>query len=125
MPYDCLESANIQAFKRLPPCCQHFIRTIQSRIEAEIQEKNPGKFRATSGFRAESVNRKYNGALESLHRLGMSRDFVPIAGFSVYSNPPVVDVERFRVLRSPALVTSPNGKHAVSVQKCWHVEVII
>lgn len=116
-PYDCKESANVSAWRRLPPCCQHFIRTIQARIQEEIDKKNSGLYVPTSGFRAESTNIKYFGALESLHRLGMARDFVPIAGFSAYSNAPFVDVERFRVLRSPADLNKP--------QKCWHVEVTV
>lgn len=116
MPYDCSEPDNIRAWKRLPPCFQNFIRTIQNCIEDEIQKKNPCKYRATSGFRAESVNRKYGGQLESGHRVGYPRDFVPVDGFSVNSHAPVVDVSRFRVLRSPADVKLP--------QKCWHIEFI-
>ena len=107
-PYDCKESANIAAFKKLPPVMQHTIRTIQNRIQEEVDKKNPGKFRPTSGFRAESINRKYGGSLESLHRLGMARDFVSISGD--VTCPPVVDSNYFKVIRSP---------------RCWHVEVIV
>lgn len=107
-PYDCNETNNRLAWRRLPPCCQHFIRTIQNRIQEEVDKKNPGKFKPTSGFRAESVNRKYDGALESLHRLGMARDFVDFSGS--FANPPCVDTNYFRVIRSA---------------RCWHIEVII
>lgn len=107
-PYDCKESANVAAFKKLPPCCQHFIRTIQNRIQEEVDKKNYGKFRPSSGFRSESVNRKYGGEMESLHRVGMARDFVPIDGIFTYS--PIVDNNYFRVIRSP---------------RCWHIEVIV
>lgn len=107
-PYDCKESANIAAFKRLPPLLQHTIRTVQNRIQQEVDKKNPGKFRPTSGFRSESVNRKYGGEMESLHRVGMARDFVPING--IFTDSPVVDSNYFRVIRSP---------------KCWHIEVMV
>jgi len=107
-PYDCKEADNREAWKRLPPCCQHFIRTIQNRIQAEVDKKNPSMFRATSGFRAETVNRRYNGATESLHRLGMARDFVPVNG--VFADSPIVNGNYFRVIRSP---------------RCWHIEVIV
>lgn len=110
IPYDCSEKNNIKAFKSLPPSMQFHIRTLQNAIQSEIDKKNPGIFRPTSGFRSESVNRKYGGALESLHRLGCARDFVPVAGFSVNSNCPDVDLERFKVIRSP---------------RCWHVEIVI
>ena len=107
-PYDCKEKDNIKAFKNLPPCCAHFIRTVQNRIQQEIDSKNPGRFRPTSGFRAESVNRKYGGVTESLHRLGMARDFVPVDG--LFDVAPVVDATRLKVIRSP---------------KCWHIELIV
>lgn len=109
-PYDCKEQSNVAAWKMLPPCCQHFIRTIQARIQEEIETRNAGQFKPTSGFRSEATNRKYGGATESLHRLGMARDFIPINGFSTYPLPPVVDNSRFSVIRCP---------------NCWHVEVII
>lgn len=108
MPYDCGESENVKAWKKLPPCCQHFIRTVQASIQEEVEKNNPSLYRPTSGFRAESINRKYHGSVESLHRLGMARDFVDSCGSLV--NPPVVNSERFRVIRS---------------SKCWHVETII
>lgn len=105
-PYDCSEASNVSAFKRLPHFAQFFIKTVQARIQEEVEKNNPGRFRPTSGFRAESTNRKFGGSLESLHRLGLARDFVPFDG--VFASPPLVDSARFRVLRSP---------------RCWHVEM--
>jgi len=116
-PYDCKEKANIEAWRLLPPVMQHTIRTVQNRIQEEIDKNNPGRFVPTSGFRAESVNRKYGGAPESLHRLGMARDFIPVDGFFVNTDAPLLAVSRFRVLRSPSDLSKP--------QKCWHVEVIV
>lgn len=107
-PYDCKEPSNVAAFKRLPPTMRHTIRTIQNRIQEEVDKKNPGKFRPTSGFRSEVANRKCGGSIESLHRLGMARDFVALSGS--FASPPVVDTNYFRVIRSP---------------RCWHVEVIV
>lgn len=104
-PYDCKESSNVQAFRLLPPSLQHYIRTVQHKIQAEIDEKNLGLFRPTSGFRSETTNRKYGGVIESLHRLGVARDFVPVNG--LFDNPPAVDPAWFLVRRSP---------------RCWHVE---
>lgn len=104
-PYDCKEPSNVQAFRLLPPSLQHYIRTVQHKIQAEIDEKNAGRFLPTSGFRSEAINRKYNGVLESLHRLGVARDFVPVNG--LFDDPPVVDSAWFLVRRSP---------------RCWHVE---
>lgn len=108
-PYDCSEKDNIKAFQRLPPVMQHTIRTIQARIQEEVETKNPCGFIPTSGFRAESTNRKYGGAMESLHRLGCARDFVNASGFNP-SIKPVVDDTRFKVIKSA---------------RCWHIEVII
>ena len=106
-PYDCKEVTNVQAFRLLPPSLQHYIRTVQHKIQAEIDEKNAGRFLPTSGFRSETPNRKYNGTIESLHRLGVARDFVPVNG--LFDDPPVVDSAWFLVRRSP---------------RCWHVEYI-
>ena len=78
---------------------------MQHKIQAEIDEKNSGLFRPTSGFRSETTNRKYGGTIESLHRVGVARDFVPVNG--LFDNPPAVDPAWFLVRRSP---------------RCWHVE---
>ena len=40
-PYDCKEPSNVQAFRLLPPSLQHYIRTVQHKIQAEIDEKMP------------------------------------------------------------------------------------
>jgi len=104
-PYDCKESSNVQAFRLLPPSLQHYIRTVQHKIQAEVDQKNPGLFLPTSGFRSETTNRKYGGVIESLHRLGVARDFVPANG--LFHSAPVVDSAWFLVRRSP---------------RCWHIE---
>lgn len=103
-PYDCKEPHNVQTFSKLPPSLQNYIRQVQHKIQQEVDSRNPGQFRCTSGFRSETVNRKYSGSIESLHRLGVARDFVPVGG--VFSDPPAVDPDWFSVSRSP---------------RCWHV----
>lgn len=105
-PYDCKEKENVEVFRALPAFFQFFIRTVQNRIQEEVEKNNPNRFKPTSGFRAEIINRKYGGARESLHRLGCARDFVPLNGD--FSSPPLVDSTRFRVLRS---------------SRCWHIEM--
>jgi len=113
MPYDCIGSdgvSNAKAFKRLCPTMQFTIRTIQNAIQTEIDSKNPGMFRPSSGFRSEQINRLHGGSLESLHRLGCARDFVPVEPLTFNTGAPSVDSARFRVIRSPL---------------CWHVEVIV
>lgn len=113
MPYDCVGVdgvSNAKAFKKLPPTMQFTIRTIQNSIQTEVDSKNPGKFQPTSGFRSEDTNIRNDGQLESLHRLGCARDYVPVKPFTFNDGAPVVDSSRFRVFRSPL---------------CWHVVVII
>lgn len=113
MPYDCSESSNVEAFRKLPPSTQMYIRTVQNSIQEEISRKNPGLFKSTSGFRSQATNQKYGGVLESLHRLGVARDFVPVSG--IFTSIPLVDENRFTLLRSPCDVKLP--------QKCWHVQI--
>lgn len=95
-----------KCFARLSPVIQMAITQFQIAIQSEVDKKNPGKFRPTSGFRSPQQNAAVGGVVDSLHIWGMARDFVPFDGdFSV---PPSVCSRRFLVRRSA---------------RCWHVEV--
>lgn len=79
---------------------------IQECIQATIEERNPGKFRFSSGWRGVFGNRAVGGKAKSRHLLALACDIVPLDGD--FSCPP--DVPGWlRVVRS-------NG--------CWHVEVM-
>lgn len=109
LPIDTYDPANPrhgQIFAKLAPAIQVAISCYQEQIQREVDTKNPGRFRPTSGFRCASENARVGGVPDSLHIWGMARDFVPVDGD--FSREPSVCSRRYRVHRSP---------------KCWHIEV--
>lgn len=93
-------------FARLGPVLQQAISTYQEKIQAEVDNKNPGRFVPTSGFRCASENQRVGGVPDSMHIWGLARDFAPVDGD--FERGPVVCSRLFRVLKS---------------HNCWHVEI--
>lgn len=106
------EGGHESAWSRVPASVKIAIEVYQSCLQREIDKRNPGKFRPSSGWRSDSGNRCAGGVADSRHLWGGARDFVPVD--PGYRKPPVVCSSMFRVLRSPV-----QGSF-----KCWHVEVI-
>lgn len=116
------EGGHDNAWARVPASVKIAIEVYQQCIQREVDKRNPGKYRPTSGWRSDSGNRnisrsdsgsrRASGVVDSRHLWGGARDFVPVD--TNYRLPPVVCPSMFRVLRSPA--TGPF--------RCWHVEVI-
>jgi len=104
--YDPEVARHQEVFTRFGPTLALVISGYQEIIQVEVDRKNPGKFRPTSGFRAASHNSLVGGVPDSLHIWGMARDFVPVDGD--FAHPPIVCERKFRLLRSA---------------RCWHVEL--
>ena len=106
------EGGHEHAWSRVPASVKIPIEVYQQCIQREVDKRNPGMFRPSSGWRSDSGNRRVGGVVDSRHLWGASRDFIPVD--PSYRKPPIVCPSMFRVLRSPA--TGPF--------RCWHVEVM-
>jgi len=91
--------------KLLLPAVQESIRAYQEIIQIEVDKKNPGQYRPTSGWRSDSGNRVVGGVPDSAHLWGGARDFVRLDGANI---PPTVCSKLFGVLMSSG---------------CWHVYI--
>ena len=76
------------AWDRLPASIKVAVEVYQQMLQREIDKRNPGRFRPTSGFRSDSGNRSCGGVVDSLHLWGAARDFVPVD--SSFRSPPSV-----------------------------------
>lgn len=112
-PEDIFDSSggHKSAWDRLPASIKVAIEVYQQMLQREVDKRNPGRFRPTSGFRSDTGNRRCGGVVDSLHLWGSARDFVPVD--PSFRAPPSVCASLFIVRRSP--VDGPF--------KCWHVEV--
>ena len=112
-PFDRKSVDNEVSWRKLPKWLQSSMQATIGKIVKWVDKNNPGRFRFTSGFRSDLVNRSCGGVIGSKHLYGLAIDFVPVDGdFGV---PPSTSIapccgQRYRIIRSP---------------QCWHCELVV
>jgi len=79
----------------LTPSVKGAIQALQAELQEEVEKKNPGRFRPSSGWRSATGNAAVGGVADSRHIWGGARDFVPVDG---RMSPPIVCALRYAVI---------------------------
>ena len=103
---------NKAAYEKLPQILQYFISSQQKHLVDKVRRAVEKRFGAegveylikTSGFRAQSVNARYNGVADSLHLWGCAADFRKSGLFKSSTIPVCCDLE------------------CIDSGDCWHVQ---
>lgn len=104
---------NEEAFNKLPVSLKYFISTTQNQIISRVKNRVKEQYGEiglqdlvkTSGFRAVSVNNRYNGVVDSLHLFGCAVDFAKKGIFK----------DKF--------VKLCCNLQLIDSGKCWHVQL--
>ena len=103
---------NKAAFEKMPKILQYFVQSQQKlltdrvikAVRAKFGESGLNDLVKTSGFRAHSVNARYNGVADSLHLWGCAADFRKSGLFKSSPIPACCNLE------------------CIDSGDCWHVQ---